>query len=899
MGKEASYKSFRPFIWGFIAIVSLLAISQYVAYLRYSMQRAQDQKILKHELSEVESRFKDILNHSVSSANSLAILYKQYGNIDSFDEIAKDIMEHNQGIDFMNFAENYTITHVYPLQGNQMILGRNLLEVPLFRKEIELAIKSNKVLFAGPYRLAQGRGMAIACRLPIMINNKYPGLASVVTKLSTVLRLLPQLKNNNGKYVYQLSKVNPVTLKSESFFLNYVPRANSGISVYMPEGNWTLHAAYSSTYTAPNDAYIISILGVLLSFSIGIVVYHRAKLPIKLERIIQSKTKELARSEKYYRRLIEGSTDVITLFNSAGQAIYRTPSFEKVTGYTVAEMQNASGIDLVDPEHKDDAWLDFMKVASAPGSTLVKRHKLRHKQGHCIYVDGVYRNMLEDENVKAVVYTYSDVTDKVLALYDLGERVKELSTIFKVNEILKDTSQDIGSLFEKIVNLMREGWQYPEYCEAKIEFDGRKHFTSGYRPSSYSQKASFSLVDGKCGLIEVIYTEENPKAFEGCFLKEEGDLINTIADTITIYLNKAIQQRNLIESQKKFQDLVEKSLVGVYIIIDDALVYVNPKVVEDIGYTEEEMYLLTIRELVHEEDYDMVSHNMSLRMQGINKSYETRVKRKDGSYIWIEVFGNNTTYQGKKALIGTMVNITGRKNLELERQGIIYDLEQRNRDLEQFSNVLSHNIRSPIATVLGLISLLDQETNEEDIAIALRGIDQSVKKLDDVVKDLNEILRIRNSLSNVYSRVVFKEVLDETRKTLADSIEKKNVLIECDFTAVSDLNSVPAYIKSIFYNVISNSIKYSRPGVVPHLLIRSSKSDDKVFISFKDNGMGIDLDKYNDQIFGLYKRFHPAIEGKGLGLYIVKTQATALNGNVEVKSTLGQGSEFILSFGLC
>ncbi|MNR64842.1 Histidine kinase-, DNA gyrase B-, and HSP90-like ATPase [compost metagenome] len=63
--------------------------------------------------------------------------------------------------------------------------------------------------------------------------------------------------------------------------------------------------------------------------------------------------------------------------------------------------------------------------------------------------------------------------------------------------------------------------------------------------------------------------------------------------------------------------------------------------------------------------------------------------------------------------------------------------------------------------------------------------------------------------------------------------------------------------------------------------------------------MGIDLDKYNDQIFGLYKRFHPAIEGKGLGLYIVKTQATALNGNVEVKSTLGQGSEFILSFGLC
>ncbi|WP_159452640.1 PAS domain S-box protein [Pedobacter nyackensis] len=863
------------------------------------MQKRQEHEILKHELDEVESRFKDILNHSISSANTFSILYKQYGNIDSFDEIARDIMEHNKGIDFMNFAENYTITHVYPLQGNQKILGHSLLEVPLFRKEIEIAIKSNKVLFAGPYRLTQGRGIGISCRIPIIINNKYKGLASVITKLPTVFSLLPQLKNNGGKFVYQLSKVNPVTLKSESFFPNYVPKANSGISVYMPEGNWTLHAAYSSLYTTSNDVYAISVLGILLSFSISIVVYHRAKLPVKLERIIQSKTRELAGSEKYYRRLIESSTDVIALFNAAGQAIYRTPSFEKVTGYTVAEMQNASDIDLVDPEHKDQDRLDFVKVASIPGSTLFKRHKLRHKQGHYIYVDGIYRNMLEDDNVKAVVYTYSDVTDKVLALHDLGERVKELSTIFKLNEILKDTSQDIDSLFEKIVNLIREGWQYPEYCEAKIEFDGKKYITAGYHSSPYSQVASFSLVDGKYGLVEVIYTKEKPKAFEGSFLKEERDLINTIADTITIYLNKAIQQRNLIESQKKFQDLVEKSLVGVYIIIDDALVYVNPKVVEDIGYTEEEMYLLTIRELVHEEDYDMVSHNMSLRMQGINKSYETRVKRKDGSYIWIEVFGNNTTYQGKKALIGTMVNITGRKNLELERQGIIHDLEQRNRDLEQFSNVLSHNIRSPISTVLGLISLLDQEMNEEDIAIALRGIDQSVKKLDDVVKDLNEILRIRNSLSNVNSRVVFKEILDETRKTLADAIEKKNVLIEYDFTAIPDLNSVRAYIKSIFCNVISNGIKYSRPGVVPHLLIRSSKSDDKVFISFKDNGIGIDLVKYKDQIFGLYKRFHPSIEGKGLGLYIVKTQATALNGNIEVRSTLEQGSEFILSFSLC
>ena len=105
-----------------------------------------------------------------------------------------------------------------------------------------------------------------------------------------------------------------------------------------------------------------------------------------------------------------------------------------------------------------------------------------------------------------------------------------------------------------------------------------------------------------------------------------------------------------------------------------------------------------------------------------------------------------------------------------------------------------------------------------------------------------------------------------------------------------------SYLYSIFYNLISNSIKYRNPDIPTVISIKSQKAGNKIELRFKDNGKGIDLDKNGQNIFGLYKRFDNSVEGKGMGLYIVKTQVTTLGGTIQIESQPGKGTEFTLLF---
>jgi signal transduction histidine kinase len=108
-----------------------------------------------------------------------------------------------------------------------------------------------------------------------------------------------------------------------------------------------------------------------------------------------------------------------------------------------------------------------------------------------------------------------------------------------------------------------------------------------------------------------------------------------------------------------------------------------------------------------------------------------------------------------------------------------------------------------------------------------------------------------------------------------------------------------SYLHSIFYNLISNSLKYRQPNIAPLIEIKSEILNNKIVLLFKDNGMGIDLENQNNMVFGLYKRFHPDhAEGKGVGLYMVKTQVETIGGSISVKSEVNKGTEFRIEFSV-
>lgn len=242
-------------------------------------------------------------------------------------------------------------------------------------------------------------------------------------------------------------------------------------------------------------------------------------------------------------------------------------------------------------------------------------------------------------------------------------------------------------------------------------------------------------------------------------------------------------------------------------------------------------------------------------------------------------------------------DITSKKNMEIEREQITADLVRHNKDLEQFAYIVSHNLRAPLANILGLSTLLqDDAISDEDHLELSNALFTSVSRLDEVVSDLNAILQVRREVSELKQTVDFSVLVSSIIDSIRQLIEQNDVTIQYNFDEVQHFYGIKSYIHSIFYNLISNGIKYRKQGEPCRIFIESKKENGKLLLLFKDNGTGIDLKKQGDKIFGLYKRFHPNIEGKGIGLYMVKNQVETLGGKISLTSEPGVGTEFKLQF---
>ena len=252
---------------------------------------------------------------------------------------------------------------------------------------------------------------------------------------------------------------------------------------------------------------------------------------------------------------------------------------------------------------------------------------------------------------------------------------------------------------------------------------------------------------------------------------------------------------------------------------------------------------------------------------------------------------------GEKAVLGIMMDITEQKKLDLERSKMIAEIMQRNTGLEQFAFIISHNLRSPVANIRGMVELLQTSNLEPaDVKELLGNLSVSAKKLDEVIIDLNAILELNHQEKNNKEWVRFSALVADISISLAGQIKENKVQIISNFQAEDGMHTLKSHLYSIFFNLISNSIKYAQPGIRPVIHITIEKLNGRLQISFKDNGMGIDLAKHGNHVFGLYKRFHSHVTGKGMGLFLVKTEVELLGGKISMTSEINHGTEFRVEF---
>jgi signal transduction histidine kinase len=214
----------------------------------------------------------------------------------------------------------------------------------------------------------------------------------------------------------------------------------------------------------------------------------------------------------------------------------------------------------------------------------------------------------------------------------------------------------------------------------------------------------------------------------------------------------------------------------------------------------------------------------------------------------------------------------------------VQNLLQQNEDLEEFSFIISHNLRAPLARIKGLMSIFDPSALEASNQEILNRLQTSTYELDTVFKNLNEIVSIRKNLNTSKAEIDLADLVAKEIVHFESEIKLTQAVINQEVN-LPFIYSVGIYWESIIHQLISNAIKYKHPDRTPQILIKGEIMGTDLHFSIKDNGLGVDTsDLY--KIFGLYQRMHTHVDGKGLGLYLVKTQVEAMNGTITVESEI-------------
>ena len=194
--------------------------------------------------------------------------------------------------------------------------------------------------------------------------------------------------------------------------------------------------------------------------------------------------------------------------------------------------------------------------------------------------------------------------------------------------------------------------------------------------------------------------------------------------------------------------------------------------------------------------------------------------------------------------------------------------------------------------------MVDTAVDEKERKQYTNFILSSSQALIKVISDINQILEVKQHLHEVKEKIHFEPLLEEIKTSINFMIIQNDVTITSNFDGGSYVYSIRSFIYSIFYNLILNSIKYRREDVSPVIELSATTHNDKVILSFKDNGKGIDLNRHGENLFGLYQRFDVSVEGSGLGLFMIKTQIEQLGGSINIESTVGVGTTFIIELSV-
>ena len=360
--------------------------------------------------------------------------------------------------------------------------------------------------------------------------------------------------------------------------------------------------------------------------------------------------------------------------------------------------------------------------------------------------------------------------------------------------------------------------------------------------------------------------------------------------------NPEVMAGEIQQSEELFRILFYSSPIGTYIIQDGDFQLVNHGLARILGYEEDELIGRPSLSFVLAEDRDAVRENAVRMLKGgCSLGYEFRVVNKQAKIKWVMETVVPIYYRTKRATLGSLIDVTERKQMEERLKQITAELQHSNTELEQFAYVISHDLQEPLRMVSSYTQLLakrysDKLGNDADEFIAY-AVDGS-KRMQSLLHDLLEYSRV-GTHGKPFSLVNCEHIVEQAIANLKIAIEECEASVSYD--VLPTIMGDEGQLVRLFQNLISNAIKFRREEA-PQVHISAKRMNYIVTFSVKDNGIGIDP-QHSQSIFEIFRRLHTIEEypGTGMGLAICKKIVERHGGHISVQSQPGQGSTFYFS----
>lgn len=638
--------------------------------------------------------------------------------------------------------------------------------------------------------------------------------------------------------------------------------------------------------------------------NLGATDYLFNDRPKKLAFLVK---KHLNHQERKFKILVENNSDATLILSPNGITTYASPAVFRVLGYTQEEIKALDLYDLLNTSEKEKVLEAMSNVLELPGNSGQSFEIYAfNKSGEKICLEVTFTNLLHINDVHGVAINLRDITEYKLAEQAIVESEERYRSFFmnSMDGVLVTVTDG------RILAANPAACRIFQMTEKEICELGRFGLVDVSDPRVMKALEERQL-KGKV-TAEITMKRKDGTFFPGeltssVYLDANGEertsmIIRDLSEKKEIEKEKeVVLQRYKLVSKATSDAIYDWDCISGEIFWGDGYetLFGHPGDISDIHDWENKLYA---------EDKKRVVEELNSALNGNSDSWkaEYRYVKADGNFSHVLELGKIIRDDEGKAvrMVGALQDITERKEADLQLLELNRNLEKytvelinANKGLEQYSFIVSHNLRAPVANLLGLKDLYVQNDHPEEIRQRfLSELFSNIDRLDKIITDLNSILKSKTEISDKKELVNFQELVNCVADSINHLIIKEKVEIITDFSEATNWVTVRGYLHSVFYNLIFNSIKYRKPDQNPKIEIRSWKENEKVFMSFKDNGLGIDLENKSDQLFRLYKRFHHHVEGKGMGLFMVKTQVEMLGGEISVFSEINKGTEFILSF---